>query len=260
MSLFPSGRANEALLARDAEVNHYMKAAARLQNRVILPQAAPDLPEIAWGVHYSSLDPLGGDLYAFARPDEDHLGVLIADASGHGVPAAMVAILARQAFLEAARTTTQPGEVLSAMNERLQGMTDERFVTAFYGVLDRRTRLFSYANAGHPFPVWYSAHSRQAAELSARGFMLGIMSDEVFKQAEVKLEPGDRLCLFTDGVGDCRDERGATFGVERLRELLPGFARGTAASITEAYVAELNAFRGAAKPVDDMTLMVGEIR
>jgi len=252
--------ANESLLARDAEVNHYMKAAARLQKRMILPQTAPDLPEVAWGVHYSSLDPLGGDLYAFARPDENHVGVLIADASGHGVPAAMVAILARQAFLEAARTTTRPAEVLSAMNERLQDMTDERFVTAFYGVLDRRTRLFTYANAGHPFPVWYSSKSGQAVEISARGFMLGIMPEEMFNQAEVQLEPGDRLCLFTDGVADCRDERGATFGHDRVRELLPGMARGTAASITEAYVSELNAFRGSAKPVDDMTLMVGEIR
>src|SRR5262249_29930257 len=188
-------QANESLLARDAEVNHYMKAAARLQKRVILPQTAPDLPEVAWGVHYSSLDPLGGDLYAFARPDDDHVGVLIADASGHGVPAAMVAILTRQAFLEASRMTLKPGEVLAAMNERLQGMTDERFVTAFYGILDRQTRRVTYANAGHPFPVWYSAHSGQAVELSARGFMLGIMPDEMYKQAEVQLEPGDRLCL-----------------------------------------------------------------
>jgi len=253
-------RANDALLARDAEVTHYMKSAARLQKRMILPQAPPDWPEVAWGINYDPLDPLGGDLYGFARPDEDHLGVLIADASGHGVPAAMVAILARQAFVEAARTTANPGAVLSAMNERLQDMTDERFVTAFYGVLNRRTRRFTYANAGHPFPVWYSAQTGKAAELSARGFMLGIMPDEMYTERQVDLEPGDRLCLFTDGVADCRDERGAAFGIERVRELLPHYARGSAAVITDAYVTELKQFRGATNPVDDMTLMVGEIR
>jgi serine phosphatase RsbU (regulator of sigma subunit)/CBS domain-containing protein len=253
-------QANDALLARDAEVNHYMKAAARLQKRVMLPQSPPDLAEVAWGVQYAPLDPLGGDLYAFARPDDDHLGVLIADASGHGVPAAMVAILARQAFVEGARTTTRPGDVLAAMNERLQDMTDERFVTAFYGILNRRTRRFTYANAGHPFPIWYSGRNGQAAELSARGFMLGIMPDEMYTEREVDLEPGDRLCLFTDGVADCRDELGAAFGHERVRDLLPGYASGAAAAITEAYMAELKQFRGTAKPVDDMTLMVGEIR
>src|SRR4029079_8040823 len=139
-------RANDALLARDAELTHYMKSAARLQKRLVLPQAPPDWPEVAWGMHYAPLDPLGGDLYGFARPDEDHLGVLIADASGHGVPAAMIAILARSAFAETSRSTMHPGEVLAEMNARLQDMTDERFVTAFYGVLDRKTRQFAYAN------------------------------------------------------------------------------------------------------------------
>jgi len=253
-------RANDALLARDAELTHYMKSAARLQKRMILPQSPPDWPEVAWGVNYAPLDPLGGDLYGFARPDDDHLGVLIADASGHGVPAAMVAILARQAFVEAARTTARPGEVLTAMNDRLQDMTDERFVTAFYGVLNRRTRRFTYANAGHPFPVWYAAKSGESSELSARGFMLGIMADEMYNEREVDLEPGDRLCLFTDGVADCRDDRGETFGVERVRELLPKHAGGTATEITDAYVTELKQFRGTTSPVDDMTLVVGEIR
>ena len=146
------------------------------------------------------------------------------------------------------------------MNDRLQDMTDERFVTAFYGVLNRRTRRFTYANAGHPFPIWYSAKTGTAAELSARGFMLGIMPDEMYTEREVDLEPGDRLCLFTDGVADCRDERGAAFGVERVRELLPAYARGSATAITDAYVEELKQFRGATNPVDDMTLLVGEIR
>jgi phosphoserine phosphatase RsbU/P len=253
-------RANDALMSRDAELTHYMKAAARLQKRMILPQSPPDWPEVAWGVHYSPLDPLGGDLYGFARPDEDHLGVLIADASGHGIPAAMVAILARQAFVEASRATVRPGEVLTAMNSRLQDMTDERFVTAFYGVLNRHTRRFVYANAGHPFPIRYSAGKKSCEELSARGFMLGIMPDEMFAERTIDLEPGDRLCLFTDGVADNRDERGASFGLEHIRALLPGFAANSAAAITEQYVAEMTRFRGTARQVDDATLVIGEIR
>jgi phosphoserine phosphatase RsbU/P len=253
-------RANDALLARDAEVNHYMQAAARLQKRLVLPQAPPDWPDVAWGIHYSPLDPLGGDLYGFARPDNVHLGVLIADASGHGIPAAMVAILARLVFAEASKQTARPGEVLAAMNHRLQDMTDERFVTAFYGVLNRRTRRLTYANAGHPFPVRYSVRTKTAEELPARGFLLGVMPEERYTEREVDLEPGDRLCLFTDGVADCRDERGATFGHDRVRELLPAYAGGTATAVTEAFVDELKRFRGAAKPVDDMTLVVAEIR
>ena len=253
-------RANDALLARDAELTHYMKAAARLQNRLVLPQSPPDWPEVAWGVHYAPLDPLGGDLYGFAWPDDDHLGVLIADASGHGIPAAMVAILARLAFAEASRKTIRPGEVLAAMNDRLQGMADERFVTAFYGVLERRSRRLTYANAGHPFPLWYSANAKECRELPARGFLLGVMPDEVYVERSVDLQPGDRLCLFTDGVADCRDERGATLGHERLLALLHERASASAAAITESVVDEIKQFRGSAKPVDDMTLVVAEIK
>lgn len=253
-------QANDALLARDAELTHYMKAAARLQKRLVLPEAPPDWPEVAWGVQYAPLDPLGGDLYGFARPDDDHLGVLIADASGHGVPAAMVAILARAAFSEAARTTTRPGEVLAAMNARLQDMTDERFVTAFYGVLDRRTRRFTYANAGHPFPVWYSAGRGRCSELSARGFLLGVMPGEVYAERAVDLAAGDRLCLFTDGVVDCRDERGEAFGAERLTGWLRQHAGGSAGEMAEGLTGELKRFRGSARPTDDMTLVVAEIR
>ena len=214
-------RANDALLARDAELTHYMKAAVRLQNRIVLPQAPPDWPEVAWGIHYAPLDPLGGDLYGFARPDDDHLGVLIADASGHGIPAAMVAILARLAFVDASSKPIHPGEVLAAMNDRLQDMADERFVTAFYAVLNRRTRRLTYANAGHPFPIWFSADRKTCAELPARGFLLGVMPQEVYQEKTVDLEPGDRLCLYTDGVADCRDEfggdsMGPTESVQRL--------------------------------------------
>jgi phosphoserine phosphatase RsbU/P len=253
-------RANDALLSRDAELTHYMKAASRLQQRLVLPQAPPDWPEVAWGINYSPLDPLGGDLYGFARPDDDHLGVLIADASGHGIPAAMVAILARLAFSEAARKTIRPGEVLAAMNDRLQGMTDERFVTAFYGVLNRRTRRLVYANAGHPFPLRYSAARKECSELPARGFLLGVMPDEVYLERAVDLEPGDRLCLFTDGVTDCRNELGETLGHDRLLAAFQTNASESAGAITANIVNEIKGFCGSAKAVDDLTLVVAEIK
>ncbi|HVK08167.1 MAG TPA: SpoIIE family protein phosphatase [Gemmataceae bacterium] len=250
--------ANDDLLARDAEINHYMKAAARLQKRLVLPQQPPDWPEIAWGVHYAPLEPLGGDFYDFARPDPDHLGVLIADASGHGLSAALVAVVARLAFLEAARESTRPGEVLAAMNARLQGMADERFVTAFYGVFDRSARTFTYANAGHPFPFRFAGG--RAESLSARGFLLGVTPDERYAEKTVALAPGDRLVLFTDGVADCRDERGETFGTERIAASLARLADRPASGVIDGIVDDLKQYRGTARPVDDMTLVAAEIR
>ncbi|MBY0461496.1 MAG: CBS domain-containing protein, partial [Gemmataceae bacterium] len=166
-------RAMDELMARDAELTHNLRAAGRLQTRLLLPPAFPDRPDLRWGVHYASLDHLGGDYYDIAEPTPDHLGLLIADASGHSIAAAMVAIMSRIAFAEAAGRTPSPGAVLSAMNGRLQGLADDRFVTAFYGVLDRRTRTFTYANAGHPYPLRLAARTGQVEPIAAQGFMLG---------------------------------------------------------------------------------------
>lgn len=253
-------QANEQLLSRDAEMSHYMKAAARLQRRVMLPQAPPAWPEVSIGVHYSPLDPLGGDYYDFALPDPDHLGILIADASGHGIPAAMVAIMTHFAFVEIAPKTLSPGEVLTSLNARLQDLADERFVTAFYGVFNRRTRRFTYANAGHPFPYRWSHSLRKSHQVSARGFLLGITPDEVYHEKSFDLEPGDRLCLYTDGVADTRNDRGESFGADRLADLLLFLPEEEPiASSLSRFTQALATFRGSEPPIDDVSLILAQI-
>lgn len=212
-------RANDQLLARDHEVLFNLRAAGRLQMK-LLPHAPPDWPEVRWGVHYAPLDYLGGDYYDFATPTPDHLGFLIADASGHSVAAAMVAVLTRFAFAEVSRGTTSPGEVLAALNQRLQGVTEERFVTAFYGVFDRRTRTLRYASAGHPHPLRWDAATGSVKPLAAHGFLLGVVPDEVYAEKEVILAPGDAICFFTDGLIEARNEIGELLGEERVKESL----------------------------------------
>ena len=106
--------ANDELMARDAELRYNLRAAGRFQTSLLLPHEPPEWPELKWGVHYAPLDHLGGDYYDIARPHPDHLGLLIADASGHSIAAAMVAIMSRIAFAEVSGAAVHPGEVLSA--------------------------------------------------------------------------------------------------------------------------------------------------
>ena len=190
--------ANDELMARDADLRYNLRAASRFQTRLLLPHAPPEWPELHWGVHFAPLDHLGGDYYDLAHPDDQHLGFLIADASGHSIAAMMVAIISRIAFAEVANTTTSPGSVLNAMNDRLQGLADERFVTAFYGVLNRRTWTLTYANAGHPYPLRRIAATGEVQPLSATGFILGIVPGEQYREKTVQLAPGDRLCSRMD--------------------------------------------------------------
>jgi sigma-B regulation protein RsbU (phosphoserine phosphatase) len=252
-------QAIDEVMARDAELRYSLRAAGRLQTRLLLPHKPPIWHELQWGVHYAPLDHLGGDYYDHALPDEDHLGLLIADASGHSIAAMMVAIMARTAFTEAANNTTSPGAVLSAMNAQLQGLADERFVTAFYGVLNRRTRVFTYANAGHPYPLRFVPHTGEVQALSAQGFMLGIIPDEQYREKSVQLEPGDRLCFYTDGLVEARNGMGEGYGTDRLQNSLCEHGRLNAGALTEALLADQRAFRGGLALSDDMTLVVGEL-
>jgi serine phosphatase RsbU (regulator of sigma subunit) len=249
----------DEVMARDSELRYNLRAAGRLQTRLLLPSAPPEWAELRWGIHYAPLDHLGGDYYDIALPDPDHLGFLIADASGHSIAAAMVAIMSRTAFSDVSDSTTSPGAVLTAMNARLQGLADERFVTAFYGVLNRRTRVFTFANAGHPYPLRFAARTGAAQPLAAQGFMLGIIPDEQYREKTVQLEPGDRLCFYTDGLIEARNEMGEGYGTDRLTRSFAASGAHSAGQITEQLLGDQRAFRGTQALSDDVTLVVGEL-
>jgi serine phosphatase RsbU (regulator of sigma subunit) len=252
-------RANDQLIARDAEMLYNLRAAGRLQNRVLLPQAPPDWPDLRWSIHFAPLDHLGGDYYDFAAPTPDHLGFLIADASGHSIPAALVAILARFGFAQAAGSTPHPGDVLSAMNRRLQDLTEERFVTAFYGVLDRRTGVFRYSSAGHPPPIHFEAKTGRVRDLLAQGFMLGIMPEEVYGEREIALEPGDKLLFYTDGLVEARNEIGELYGIHRLNECVAEHGREPSAELLSHVLNCQRGFSGQTPLTDDVTAAVVEV-
>ena len=252
-------RANESLMSRDSEILQYLRTTGRLQMRVMIPDAPPDWSEMKWAVHYAPLDHLGGDYYDFSQPDPNHLGFLIADASGHSIPAAFVAMLAHFAFKEVSEKTDSPGKVLSRMNRRLHEVTEERFVTAFYGMFDRRTRVFRFASAGHPPPLHFDSRNGVVRKLSAQGFVLGIMPDEVYTEREVVLEPGDKICFYTDGIMEARNEIGELFGLDRLMEYLALHGRESAEEILRNILFFQRAFSGTESLDDDLTAVVVEM-
>jgi phosphoserine phosphatase RsbU/P len=252
-------RLYDEVSAHDREMQQNMQIAGRLQSRLLSPGAPPGWPELRWGIHYAMLDPLGGDYYDFALPDENHLGILIADASGHSVPAALVAIMARFAFASAAKNTVKPSEVLAVMNRRLQGLTDERFVTAFFGVLDRKNREFRYANAGHPPPLRYRPAREAVEPLAVNGMMLGILPDTRYEERSIRLEPGDRLCLYTDGVVECRNLEDESFGQHRLEALVRQVGSLPAAEMVQRLAEQLTEFRQNRPAFDDTTLLIAEV-
>lgn len=253
-------RRTRELSERDALLQQQLKLAGGLLERALLPQQPPAAADLAWAVRYAPLDSLGGDYYDFVTDRRDALGVLIADAAGHSVAAAMVAVMARIAFAEAVREATRPAEVLSRMNDRLAGFTDERFVTAFYARLDRPARRLICANAGHPRPLHYSSRTGTCASIGPAGLPLGITDSVDYAESLIDLDPGDRIVFYTDGVTDAMNTEGDAFGTARLTQSVEDHADEPALAMLHAIETEWREFRGGAASNDDITLLVAEVR
>ncbi|MCZ2341882.1 MAG: SpoIIE family protein phosphatase [Bacteroidales bacterium] len=251
--------ANEQLMAKDAESLHNLRAAGQLQTRLLLPQSPPDWPEVRWAIHFTPLAHLGGDYYDFAVPDPEQIGFLIADASGHSLPAAMVAIMARFAFSEASQILPWPGEVLGIMNRRLSMLSEDRFVTAVYAVFDRGSRALRYASAGHPPPLRYEAATQTVSSLAGAGFLLGVVPEEVYAEIQVTLGVGDRICFYTDGLIEARNEIGELFGLARLTDCLREHGAASASELLAHILERQRTFSGTSPLTDDLTIAVAEI-
>ena len=188
-----------------SRIDEELKLAARLQQD-FLPKTMPRLGQIRFNTLFRPAGFVSGDFYDVLRLDENHLGFYIADAVGHGVPAALLTM-----FIKHALATKQIGlggyrllsasETMARLNDTLieQALSAATFATALYGTINIQTREIQFARAGHPLPILLRANG-QMESLECEGGLLGVFADETFEQRTVTLEAGDRLLLVTDGV------------------------------------------------------------
>ena len=137
-------RHNQLLQERERERSFHLRMAAEIQTRM-LPGARPDFEPLRFATHYSPCDEVAGDYYDFMRFDEDNLGLLIADVSGHGVPAAFITVMVKTCYAAYCQGLTSPAEILARMNRHLSGLLHGEFVTMFIGRIDRRRHELVYA-------------------------------------------------------------------------------------------------------------------
>jgi steroid delta-isomerase-like uncharacterized protein len=226
---------------------------ARSIQQASLPKEVPE-PE-GWEVvpYYQPAREVGGDFYDFHLLSEDRLGVVVGDATGKGVPAALVMSTTCGMLRLAAQSFSSPGEMLQRVNEVLfTSIPPNMFVTCFYGVLDPLSGTFAYANAGHNLP--YLWHGGEAEELRARGMPLGLMPGMSYEQNEIVIEPRDSALLYSDGLVEAHGPQGEMFGFPRLRELVA--EHGEEGSLGKFLLEELYAFVGEGwEQEDDITLL-----
>ena len=241
---------------RLAAVRRDLETARRIQTS-ILPRELPRLPGLDLAVRYLPAEDVAGDFYDFLPGSGRSLGVLIADVSGHGVPAALIASMLKVAVAAQAEHAASPARLLTGINRIFHGQLDRQFITAVYLFVDLDAGTVTWANAGHPPPLLESAAG--TAELQPTGTVLGRLSRAAYTESALPFRPGDRLIAFTDGIPEAPGPAGEPFGEERLRACLAGHRGQSPEALATgllAQLAEWSVVSEEAVQADDVTLIV----
>ena len=229
---------------------------ARLIQQASLPKEVPQLEGWQITPHYRPAREVGGDFYDLFDLEERWVGVVVGDATGKGMPAALVAEATSNMLRAVAQalSPSSPGEVLARVNETLLArIPTNMFVTCFYAILDPESASLSYANAGHDLP-YVRRMGGDTEELRARGMPLGLMPGMGYEEKEIVLEEGEAALFYSDGLVEAHDLKGEMFGFPRLRALVAEY--GEERSLEEALLEELYSFVGEGwEQEDDITLL-----
>ena len=246
----------QAELIKKERLEHELALAREIQES-FLPIRFPDFPGLRLAARSMPARAVGGDFYdAFPLP-EGRVGLVIADVSDKGMPAALFMALTRSLVRAEAQRESSPAQVLSSVNRLLLEMSSSAmFVTAFYGLLDPERGELVYARAGHERPIHYRAAERSCVPLPGEGIALGILRSAAPEQRSVILRPGDELVLFTDGVTDELLPGGEAFGHERLAQAIIAHADLDVEAQCEALFADLGAHQGSPEPFDDRAILL----
>ncbi len=246
---------------RDAQRDLLSKMEAELDfarkiQRSILPSQLPQKHGCDFGALMVPARAVGGDFYAFIELDENRLGIAVGDVSDKGVPAALFMALTFSLINTEARRTSSPRDVLCNVNQYLLSMNESgMFVTVLYGILDRLTREFRYARAGHEKPIVLDADGQPLDLVARPGQLLGVLSELALEEQHISLPAGGTLLMFTDGATEAMDADGQLFGQERLRAALRANHAAQAQNICAEIWRVIQTFSGDRPAHDDVTLV-----
>jgi sigma-B regulation protein RsbU (phosphoserine phosphatase) len=252
--------AAQAELVKKERMERELELARQVQQSV-LPRIFPLVPGYTFAARNEPARQVGGDFYDVILLDADRFGVVIADVSDKGMPAALYMALTRSLLLAESRRERSPRTVLTNVNRLLLELGEpSMFVTVFYGVVEVAARQLTYTRAGHDRPLLLREGTVQL--LSGQGAFLGFLeeNDLHLSEEQITLAPGDRLVLYTDGLTDVLASDNRPFGLGRLKSLLQSHARLSPVELCATAFADLATYQGTAEQYDDMTILVVEVK
>jgi sigma-B regulation protein RsbU (phosphoserine phosphatase) len=271
-------RRDDALNSYMRRIDEELRLAAKLQ-RDFLPKSMPEVGRVRFHTLFRPAGYVSGDLYDVMRLDERNVGFYLADAVGHGVPAALLTMFVKQALQTkeiipggtsangagackagaAGYRLLDPSEALQRLNARLidQNLSHATFATALYGTIDVDSLKLTVSRAGHPAPILLRADGT-AEPLEPEGSLLGIFPDETFEAQTVQLRPGDRVIVYTDGV-EVAFWGTAGVDTQRWHEELMGYRNLSAGQLLSEFSDRIDRETGSLAPKDDLTIIIAEV-
>ncbi|MBN1309152.1 MAG: SpoIIE family protein phosphatase [Chitinispirillaceae bacterium] len=242
----------------NSEIAEELETAQRIQEG-LLPKELPEMVNLKSAALYIPAGKVGGDLYDIITTPRQKIAILIFDVSGHGIPAALIGAMAKMLFSHYIEKTDSAADVFYYVNKDLcRFIHTEQYLTAFLGFIDPVNNVMSYARAGHAPPLLFHAEDRRVTRLDAKGFFIGhsaLLSVAEYCNETVRLEPGDKLLFYSDGLTEGYNGRGALYGGERLGRAFADSGEGDVRSIIDTIVKSQADFREGTPLRDDFTLL-----
>lgn len=246
---------------KNRQFERELEMSRRVQESVLSLSAQLDcIPGVSVGFRRQFMESVGGDLVDIHPMGEGKTGFLIADVSGHGVPAAFISTMAKVSFGHHARPGLSAGMVLERVNADIQRMIGDldHFVAAYYGVLDTSAGVFEYANAGHHSAILFRRKTGNVEKLDASGPVMGFLELARYETGKTDLEPGDRLLFVTDGILEARGPDGEFFEFERISDFFVRHADLEPQGFVDALFGEIDRYSGTSPQMDDRAALCVE--
>ena len=253
----------QTITAEKERIGTELALAAKIQESM-LPRLFPPFPERSEFDIFASMTPakeVGGDFYDFFLIDDDHLGIVMADVSGKGIPASLFMMVSKILIKNAACTGKSPAEVLQSVNEQIcSSNSEEMFVTVWLGILTISTGKITAANAGHEYPIIKRGDGDFELLKDKHGFVVGGMEGIKYTDYEICLGKGDALFLYTDGVAEAIDTKNEMFGTDRMLKALNKDKEADAQGLLLNMKRSVDSFTGSAPQFDDLTMLAVKIQ